>query len=56
MSKIAAVKTTESKQIKTSNTLLTDVEQVPAINQNNTIEGVIVDIDLYVNDEDSGEE
>ncbi|MEO1431215.1 MAG: hypothetical protein AAFV71_19565 [Cyanobacteria bacterium J06633_8] len=45
MSKFTAVKTTESKQVKTSNTLLTDVEQIPAIDQDGRINGVISAID-----------
>jgi len=45
MAKYTAVKTTESKQIKTSNTLLTDVEQIPGIDQNGNINGVITAID-----------
>jgi len=45
MSKFTAVKTTESKQTNTANTLLTDVEQIPAIDQDGDINGVIAAID-----------
>lgn len=45
MSKFTAIKTTESKQTNTANTLLTDVEQIPAIDENGDINGVITAID-----------
>ncbi|MEM1001683.1 MAG: hypothetical protein AAGH46_03430 [Bacteroidota bacterium] len=45
MAKFTAERTNEFTQTMTRGTLLTDGERLPAINQNNTIEGVIVDID-----------
>ena len=45
MANFTAVKTTESKQTRTANTLLTDVEQIPSIDENSEINGVITAID-----------
>lgn len=45
MAKFTAVKTTESKQIKSTNVLLTDVEQIPAIDDNGHINGTITKIE-----------
>lgn len=45
MAKFTAISTTEAKQIKSNNSLLTDVAQVPAIDENGRIVGTITAID-----------